>query len=250
MHDSNRVFPKSNIGSFKKIMHNLKKIPLSQKGAIGVTSIISPEYSSSLIDIFSFIRKLGFVNFDFYPIFQYNWWNKKDISSFEQAMKKLTKHYCDLFNNNKVDEVFLLQVLHTLIKTGQFWDYNKMEKCQKLFVDPKGDFYPCEIILGMSAEQKKNWRIGNLNTGVDILLRKKILKMAGDYLKSTFPNLKLEAPCFCPFSFYFWAKSNRKDCKKALSFCLKFSEIYRKNFVKIVTDLRDNPLFKERYGIS
>lgn len=246
---SHNKFRKFNNGknSFASICNRLKNIPFSERKFIGITTVIAPTGGFLLTKNLSFIRSLGFTSVDLTPVFQYDWWRKKDITDFRKGMERFSDFYCRIFLDDREEEAFRIQSLDTLFRTGQFWDCFKMEKCRKLFVDPAGDCYPCEIVLGMQAKEKEPWKFGNVRKGVNLSLRRSMLLGAGKHFKKLFP-VKLEPPYFCPFSFYFWAESKHHPLKDTFSFCVSHSNIFRENFILILDKIKDTPLFKKVYG--
>jgi len=251
IHNKNRIFKDTKQGSFHSIMKNLEYMSFQDRRKVGINCVILPSDCNKLTKIFNFIRDLKFKDLNFYPVFQYNLWKKRDISVFKSAFAKFTKYYCALFSKSKEhpDDKFILRGLFHLVK---YKNCTKMHDCKELIVDPNGNFYPCSICQDMSDKEKSKWIIGDVKRGFDFTRRNNIFNAVHKYFQRNYSNemLKSEFPYFCPMSAYLWAKGHRKNCKKVITFFLIFSKIYKVNFSKILNKLKRNTYFKKLYELS
>ena len=231
IHDKYRKFINNKKGSLEKIFKKLRTIPCSERKKIRIMTVVTPKTYKYLSDTLMFIKRLGFSDIKFLPTFQYDRWKNKDIAGFKKVVNDFKQNYNKIFLKTKTDEdLDILNPKMYTIKNGRiFRDSYMMQNCDKLCVDFKGDFYPCERLLGFSERKKHIWKFGNIDTHVNLSLREIMLKKIRHYIERSFPVVKLKEPYFCPLSFYFLAeqkdKYNRND---AIRYCLVISELYEK----------------------
>lgn len=223
--------------------------------------VINPKDSDEIIKRIIFIRKLGFRNIRFFPVFQSSIWKERDITDFKLAMRKFVSDYCGFFNRHEGQNIFIIDSLKDSLcskvikKLNGHCLENKLEDCNSLWVDYIGDFYICERILGTPQYfMERKYKIGNVTEGIDFALRDNLLHEGGSYIRKIFREENLsERDCFiCPLSFYFREKirlDNRQP-KQNIHFYCRIMKIYQRSFYRIYEALKDNQLFRESYGLN
>ena len=259
IHDLHRKMKETKTGSFNKILKNIREIPVEEKKKIAVNMVITPARCSALMERFLFIRKLGFLNIRFYPVFQSWWWGKDNIKCFEQAMLDFSKEYCKLFIYKRCEDIFIIGNMRDILKSRLvlrnkvYCVEDKLEDCNSIWLDTNGNFYICERVLGLNLSRKARYKVGDVENGIDFSLRAGLLSMAGKSFRKVLAktNIKDKDCWFCPFSFYFRDNiEGRFGRGESFLFYFQILEIYRKAFYNIFATLKTNILFRKMYGLD
>jgi len=211
---------------FKKVYKNIKRI---KRDNVKVSLVFSSYTVNRLYENIDFLIKEGFLNIDFFPI-AYEVWTAEKLKELNFALEKLLKKYS-----------FLNSSYLTKLKNKEFGKDNF--QCSKFILSADGNFYFCEKVLMLNSKDRQRYAIGNVNLGIDILLREILLREARlQILKLTERkcfSCPLKRYCFCPIGLYLYCSYFKKDFKDYFkSFC-SISKIYISNFLKVVFNKKE-----------
>ena len=261
IHNYYRKSDEYSTGTLEVIVKKIKKIQFKARSSILIYSVISPPFLSNLFDRLDYFRKLGFKSFRFFPNFNWREWQLKDINKFESAMNKFAVEYCNIFSMTYFKHrIFIIDNLNEIIKAREVnkdnikYIENKFDDCGSLWVDTEGKFIVCGRVLGVSNEKSRNLSITKRNGRIDITKRSLLLEEAREYFIKAAKRNKV-SDCsfiFCPFSFYFnekLLKSSELEFNKAILFYFRITKIYNNTMKSILSNLIENKLFRQEYGI-
>ncbi len=247
-HDKNRSFKnQSHLSSFKQIMDNLASIDTSRLN-VSISMVFTPETIDNLLDNIKFLNKKSFTAINFYPDLYANW-KKNDLIKFKQTFNKFAIYYVNLFDQNKVNNIFKNYFLDSIFNKV---NSNKMSNCDKLNLSSSGQFYVCDKVLSIKDVKRKNYIIGNVKQGVNNQKRiESLRKIRDDFLKTSKLNCEkcqYYEYCFCPIGHYIYfsnsIEKNKNDYWK--NFCF-ISRNYSKIFLAINKSLEDNKKYIKIY---
>lgn len=260
VHDKHRKIKPSMKGSLGKILQNIGRIPLRERAKISINTVIAPDDSCGLMRRLLFIRKKGFIDIRYTPVFQPSRWESSSLRKLEYYMYEFANKYCGLFFNKKINDIFVINFLKGALRTAgskkRYACYieNKFHNCNAVWLDPSGNFYVCERILGMPLDIREKCQIGNVKDGIDIVLRNKLFSKARKQIFNSLSKADSggNGHYLCPLPFYFRGTINNSFAmdNNSLSFYLRISDMYKKSLIKILETLKDNDLFKEIYNIN
>ena len=163
-HDLNRVYKKSERGSYKDVVRNihlwLEQFP-DASTKVTISSADIPYIYESVIHLFY----LGIHQININCVFE-NVWNEGDDKLFEDQLmqladtiieKELYKDYSCSFFTEYIGKPMDCQI------HNQNWCGAGM----MLAVDAAGNFYPCTRFAQYSLRDKEAWVIGNIHDGID-----------------------------------------------------------------------------------
>lgn len=239
-HDLNRHFThKRDFSTYKYI---LKTIDMISKNKIRLKAIMvfGPDTFMNLYDNLQHLIELGFDHIDFYPQI-YVLWQNSDLKILNNIFNQITELYVSCLEKNILP--FSNSLLFSFLNNeGTFKQLN----CNKIFVDPKGNFYCCDKVLSLPQSRHINYSVGSIKSGLDNHFRKDTL----DSLRREIAQLpyykckdcKFIKYCFCPIGIYLYAKNYNLDTRKYFeSFC-NISKIYITNLLHIKSKILENKI--------
>lgn len=163
-HDLNRVYKKSQRGSYKDVVRNIPLWLQQFPGAstkVTISSADIPYIKESVLHLYS----LGIEEVNINCVFE-NVWNEGDDILLENQLIGLADEMIDkgLYKNLSCS-FFSESIGHPLdpvMTNGNWCGAGNM-----LSIDAAGDLYPCTRFAQYSLREKKAWKIGNLDTGID-----------------------------------------------------------------------------------
>jgi len=164
IHDQYRFFSGGK-GTQAVVLKNLERLSKKiSKRNIGISYCIIPSISNKIYDNFEFVSALGFFNFNFEIIQDFEKWRKEDQRNFSQSFKKIIINLLKDVNKNNFayintinwelvnDKMTEIQNVHCQIK------YN-------IEVYPSGEMAFSPFLL--NDKHKRSYLIGNIRHGID-----------------------------------------------------------------------------------
>lgn len=195
VHDRNRQFANTNIGSFDILLTNLKtiadKYPTYFKYKVNINSVLTTEDGYKCVSDFfsqnSYLNKL-----DITSEIVSDTRSKKQLNIYKQFMEERGYEYFKLYlsklgryNENNVS-VLMKKNMERFdqLRRNRSSFRNELPKkwhhggpcipgSNRLFVNVDGDFFPCEKV----CETSEFVTMGNVNTGIDLNKAKNILNI-------------------------------------------------------------------------
>ncbi len=204
-------------GTYDILMQNLDRIPNQIKKRMVARATFTP-FNSKIVEIFKFLRKLGFERIEICETedvcfgmkrekIKYFFKNKKDIKVLKKEYERLANFYVEeilkgSFNYYNIYFNRFFKMLARLYHQNKIWGCCSAGVGQ-IAVDAKGDIYPCTTFLDM-----KTFKIGNVFNGINskrILLDSNITD--SDKCQSCFAKVLCKGAGSCYNINYYFNKS-------------------------------------------
>lgn len=204
-HDLNRVYKGSGKGSYDDVVKNIPLYLEQFPGAptkVTISSADIPYIKESVLHLFS----LGIQEVNINCVFE-NVWKDGDDLLFENQLVELADEIIDnkLYENNTCS--FYTEEIGkplSLEMSNQNWCGAGM----MLSIDAAGDFYPCTRFAQYSLRDKRAWKIGNVNKGIDENKLRAFLTLDRS-TQSTQECIDCEVSCGCA-----WCQGENFDAAK------------------------------------
>lgn len=164
IHDQYRFFCEGK-GTSAIVLKNLKSLSkkISKKN-IGISYCIIPSISNKIYDNFKFARALGFFNFNFEIIQDFEKWNPEDRNNFLQSFKKII---ISLINGIKKNNFIYINAINWELVNNKITEMQRVHCLVKYNIEvyPSGEMAFSPFLL--NDVNKKNYLIGNILQGIN-----------------------------------------------------------------------------------
>lgn len=248
-HDRHRKIKNSNESSYLIIMDNLKKMDLSNTKLMA-NYVFTSETIDDVLGNLKNMVKMGFKMIDFRP----------DINQVvkEEYYKKLKKffdgfisYYIAAFRKNK-KEIFFVPTIHNLLDSrfafSSLW-------CDTISLAPDGKYYSCCRLLGLDKNQRREYSLGTIKSGIDIQRRTVFLKRTRKETDKYFSQCKqceFLPYCYCKIDTYLYLNARKENFSEGLKSLCRYTKIFKGAMLKIINVLfkENNQEFKKLYNVK
>jgi len=245
-HDLSRQFQNQSLGStYDTILKNIKSSPSTFK--LGISLVFTPKTVGYLYKNIEFLHKMGFSPIDFYPDFFTNW-SAGDIRLMDKIFKKVKNYFLKFLKDGfrgKAENILQVSFLNNLLN-GR--DLDKPVSCNKVNLDPEGNFYCCDKIFALPKNSRSSYLVGDSDNGLDNSRRLRLLnairKRISNITDNACKGCEYAKYCFCQVGHYIYFTENDLDFKDYFPKFCRISKIYIKNFLEIKQSIYNSVINK------
>ena len=244
-HDANRLYP-SGRSSHSRISRNLKET-LEHYPAVEVIAVVDPRNAGGVDRSFRYLFDLGVRDITFNMNYEGDWTDEA-CEELEAAFERLGEAYLEkarqghYFTVNPLDAKII-----TRLKEGYCSSDRCDFGCQEVAISPRGNFYPCERLVG--TDEALDVVIGTIWNGLDVA-RRDALRDAKNAVRPECEGCALLPRCMFWCGCVNYASTGRVD---GVDGRLCWSEqLFIETADRVAGTLYQerNPVFLERYYLS
>jgi len=249
-HDKHRKIKNSDASSYAIIMHNLKKIDLSNTKLM-VNYVYTPETIDDVLNNLKNMAKIGFKMIDFRPDINQTF-KGEYYKELKQFFNKFVVYYIELFRKNRKD-VFFVPTIRNLLDNrfafGSLW-------CDSIVLSPDGKYYSCCRLLGLNENQKRGYSLGIIKKGIDIQGRidflGQIRKKIDEYFNKRCKQCEFLPYCYCKIDTYLYYNAKEENISEGLESLCRYTKVFKGAMLKIIDTMlkENNQEFKKLYNIK
>lgn len=145
-------------------------------------------------------------------------------------------------------KIFLNSLIHNFANNKRFFT---PVFCNKVNLDFNGNIYFCDKAFSIPLNKRDEFIIGSAIKGINNNLRLSLLEEKRREFKKITKNKCNGCPllryCFCPIGTYIIFSNTNRNFKDYFPIFCRLSQMYIKNFNKIIHYLRNERLFRNYY---
>lgn len=174
-------------------------------------------------------------------------WQGECLSKAKQAFDEFVNYYIALYEKN-LAVPFMVPSLKSLIDKKPV---PGSQRCSKVSLLPDGKYYICDRVIWLPQEERAPFCIGKAGEGINIVQRKAIFKDLFHRIhaltSSHCQGCTLSQFCPCPVGGFIVSRKLGMRYEEYFKGFCALSKIYLKSYLRILSRLRNNPVFLSVY---